>query len=61
MNQNQPKRCNATHNDQYFFTMSTTRQILTIRLLAEEALFTWAFQRWVSLFKYLQEFKVAYQ
>ena len=23
--------------------------------------FTWAFQRWVSLFKYLQELKVAYQ
>ena len=29
MNQNQPKRSNSTRNDQYFLTMSTTRQILT--------------------------------
>ena len=41
--------------------MSTTRQILTIPLLAEEALFTWAFCGRVLLFKYLQELKVAYQ
>ena len=61
MKQNQPKRSNATHNDQYFLTMSTTRQTLTIRLLAEETLFTWAFRGYVSLFKYLQKFKVAYQ
>ena len=26
-------------------------------LLTEEALFTWAFRRWVSLLKHLQEFK----
>ena len=30
-------------------------------LLTEEILFTWAFPKWVSLFKYFQEFKVAYQ
>ena len=45
MSQNQPKRSNAPHNDQYILTMSTTRQILAIPLLAEEALFTWAFRR----------------
>ena len=61
MNQNQWKQSNETHNDQYLFTMSTTRQILTISLLAKEALFAWAFRKWVSLFKYLQEFKVACQ
>ena len=61
MNQHEPKRSNATQNDQFFLTMSTTRQILTIALLDEEVLFTWACQRWVTLFKYLQEFKVAYQ
>ena len=68
--QNEPKRaetksCNpqpatAIH-DQFFFTMSTIRQVLTIPLLMEEALFTWAFRRWVSLIQFLQEFKVAYQ
>ena len=31
---------------------------MTIPLLTEEALFTWEFQRWVTLFKYLQEFKI---
>ena len=31
--------------DQFILTMSTTRQILTIPLLTEEALFTWAFHR----------------
>ena len=41
-----------------FLTMSTTRQVFTIPLWTEEALFTWAFRRWVSFFKYLQEFKV---
>ena len=41
--------------------MSITRQILASPLLTEEALFTWVFQRWISLFKYLQGFKVAYQ
>ena len=52
MNQNVPKRSNATHpqlatatHDQFFLTMSTTRQILTIPLLVEEALITWSFQR----------------
>ena len=39
--------------------MSTTRPVFTIPLLTEEALFTWAFDDLiVSLFKYLQEFKV---
>ena len=33
-----------------FLSMSTTRQVLTVSLLMEEALFTWAFRRWVSLF-----------
>ena len=63
MNQEKPKQIKATHNqqqwDQFFLTMSTIKQILTITLLTEEALFTWAFQSWVSLD--LQEFKVAYQ
>ena len=40
--------------------MSTTRQLLTILLLTEEALFTWAFQKGISFCKYLQEFKVVY-
>ena len=60
MNQKEPKRSNATAiHDQFFLTMSTIKQILTITLLTEEALFTWAFQSWVSLD--LQEFKVAFQ
>ena len=63
MSQEKPKKIKATHNqqqrDQFFLTMSTIKQILTITLLTEEALFTWAFQSWVSLD--LQEFKVAYQ
>ena len=64
MNQNEPKQSNATHNHhqqlQTIFPMSTTRQILIIALLIEEALFTWAFRRWVSLYKDLQELKVVY-
>ena len=48
-------------HDQFFFTTSTSSQILTIPLLTEEALFTWAFQKWDLLFKYLQNFIVAYQ
>ena len=39
--------------------MSTTKKVLTISLLTEEALFIRASRRWVSLFKYLQQFKVA--
>ena len=51
--QNEPKRgetkkCNpqlaTTIHDQFFLTMSTTRQILTISLLTEDTLFTGAFQ-----------------
>ena len=34
---------------------------MAILLLAEKALFTWAFLSLVSLFKGLQEFKVVYQ
>ena len=30
-------------------------------VITEQALFTCPFRRWVSLFKYLQEFKVMYQ
>ena len=37
------------------------QQVLAILLLAEKALFTWAFLSLVSLFKGLQEFKVVYQ
>ena len=65
MNQNEPKWSNATHNqqktihDKFFLVMSTTKQTLVVLLLTEEALFTQAFRRWVSLFKYLQEFKAA--
>ena len=40
---------------------TTIKQVLTIPLLTEEALFTWAFRSSVSLCKYLQEFKLAYQ
>ena len=53
MKQSEPKRSNATHkpattiHDQFFVTMSTTKQILTIPLLTEDALFTW-----VLLFTY---------
>ena len=68
--QNEPKRAETkwctpqqtiTVQDQFVLTMSTIRQVLTIPLLLKEALFTWAFQGWVSLFKYLQKFKVVYQ
>ena len=51
MNQNEPKRINAnpdpatTIYDKFFLTMSSIRQVLTISLLTEEALFTWAFGR----------------
>ena len=42
------KKCNpqlaTTIHDKFFLTISTTRQILTISLLAEETLFTGAFQ-----------------
>ena len=64
--QNEPKgvkmkQCNpqpATEiHDQFFLTMSTIKQALTILLLMEKALFTWAFRSWVSFFKCLQEFK----
>ena len=51
--------CTKMRNDlKWIFTI---RQVLTIPLLTEEALFTWAFLRWGSIFKFLQEFKVAYQ
>ena len=46
---------NKTIYDQFFLTMPPIWQVLTIPLLTEEASFTWAF------FKYLREFKVAYQ
>ena len=42
------KQCNpqpTTIHDQFVLTMSTTRQILTILLLTEEALFACAFRR----------------
>ena len=66
ISQNDPKRAErkeckwqpvTTIHDQLFFTMSTI--VLTIPLLT--ALFLGAFGRWVSVFKYLQEFKVVYQ
>ena len=68
--QNEPKRaerkkCNpqpaTTIHDQFFLTVSIIRQVLTIPLLTEEPFFTWTFRRWVPIFKYLQEFKVAYR
>ena len=68
--QNEPKRPETKYcdpqpataiHDQDFFTMSTIKLVLTFPLLTEEALFTWTFGRLVSLFKYLQEFKVTYQ
>ena len=39
--------------------MSATKQVLASLLLTEEALLTWSFRRWVSLFKFLNEFKAA--
>ena len=42
-----PQPATAIHG-QFFLTKSTIRQIFTIPLLTEEALFTWAFQSWVS-------------
>ena len=55
-----PQPATAIHG-QFFLTISIICQVLTIPLLTEEALFTSVFWSWVSLFKYLQEFKVAYQ
>ena len=49
---NKPKRAETKYcdpqpgtaiHDQYFFTMSTVKQVLTFPLLTEEALFTWTF------------------
>ena len=54
----QPTPAGAIH-DQFFLTLPTIRQVLTMLLLT--TLFTWAFQSWLSLFKCLQEFKAAYQ
>ena len=52
----------SKNNSQPIFPyMSTIRQVLTMPLWTEEALFTWQLRRRVSLFKYLQEFKVVYQ
>ena len=63
--QTETKKCNSPlaimNHDQFFLTMSTIRQLLTIPLLMEEALFTQEFRRQVSFFKYLQEFKLGYQ
>ena len=39
-----PQPATMTH-DRFFLTMSTFRQVLTVPLLMEEALFSWAFQR----------------
>ena len=67
MNQKELKRINATHNQKQSFTVNfslpcpQSGRFLTIPLLTEEALFTWAFRNLVSLLKYLQELKVAYQ
>ena len=41
----QPTTSNSNSRSLFFFTMSTIRQVLTITLLMEEALFTWAFRR----------------
>ena len=49
MNQNELRRSNANPgpataiHEQFFLTMSTTRQVLKISLLTEEALLTWEF------------------
>ena len=51
----------AVIHDQFFLTKSPIRQVSTTLLLTEEALFIWVFGRRVPLFKYSQEFKVAYQ
>ena len=42
----------TTIHDQFFLIMSTISKVLTIPLLT--VLFTWAFQRRVSVFKYSQ-------
>ena len=40
---------------------SNWRPIFPMPLLTKEAFFTWAFQTWVSLFQYSQEFKIVCQ
>ena len=65
MYQNEPRRSNARTSNKRFETNCPYH----VRnpagfgnpLFTEEALFAWAFQRWVLLFKYLQEIEVAYQ
>ena len=52
----------TSNNDSWtIFPYHIYDQADQISLLTEGALFIWAFQSWVSLFKDLQEFKVAYQ
>ena len=57
MNQDKPKQSNANPepaaaiHDQFFLTMSTIKQTLTIPLLTKEASFTYVSRRWVSLSK----------
>ena len=51
----------SNNESQPIFPMSTIWQVLTIAFLTQETLYTWAFRRWLSLFIYLKEFKVAYQ
>ena len=66
MNQNEPKRNNATHNQQQRFTTNFSYHVYDQAgfdnpFINEKTLFTWAFRRWVLTFKYLQEFKEAYR
>ena len=42
--QDEPKGAKRATQDQFFLTMPTIRQVLINPLLAEEALFSWAFQ-----------------
>ena len=70
MHQNEPKQSNATHNQQQRFKTNFslhvhnqacfTNSFINRRGFILFILFTYI-SRWVSLFKYLQEFKVAYQ
>ena len=49
-----PQPSTAIHNH-FFLTVSTIRQVLIIPLLTENALFTWAFLRWVSKFLFFHQ------
>ena len=62
MSQNEIMQPTASNSDsrQFFFIISTIKQVLTIPLLTEEALF-YLRGHYFKYFKYLQKFKVVCQ